>query len=256
MTSILKTQPPFPTPKRLADKARWLLRTGVIASLVLAATLAAQDNSPQTQDDLIKRIESIGSTPKKARLGFDGTPVAATMAEKPAPKAPGRTEITCTGEVTFDQAKNVAVFIQEVILKHPEFNVMCDRLTAFMKKEPKGPAANPPPAANPNEGAKPGGGIDHVIAEANPGKVVIVTQKKVDASGKITTNVGRGTKVTFNENTGDIVLTGTPSIAEGVNLHVAEAESTVMTLNRDGNSHTVGPSRTLIRDSTELDTGH
>ncbi|MEO8350091.1 MAG: hypothetical protein ABI680_00080 [Chthoniobacteraceae bacterium] len=238
------------------DKTRWSLLTGVIVSLLLAVTLAAQDNSPKTQDDLIKRIDSIGSTPKKARLGFDGTPVSETMDEKQAQKAPGRTEITCTGEVTFDQAKNVAVFIQDVIVKHPEFNVLCDRLTAFMKKEPKKPAADPPPAANAKEGAKSGGGIDHAIAEANPGKVVIVTQKKVDESGKVTTNIGRGTKVTFNENTGDIVLTGTPSIAEGVNLHVAEAEGTVMTLNRNGNSHTVGPSRTLLRDTNDLENGH
>ncbi|HSI10768.1 MAG TPA: hypothetical protein VK961_01935, partial [Chthoniobacter sp.] len=61
------------------------------------------------------------------------------------------TEITAI-EATFDQKSNIAVFVKDVVVKDPQFNVECDKLTAYLKKEeqsataaPKGEAAAPKP---------------------------------------------------------------------------------------------------------------
>lgn len=223
----------------------------------MPAVSLAQAGAPRTQDELLKKIDSIGATPKKQPLGFEGTPVEQAMAETPQKRAKGETMITA-GEVTFDQMKRVAVFIKDVDVQHPEFTVLCDRLTAYLKKEANVAPADPPPAAaDPNAGPKSeGGGIDHVIAEANPGKMVKVTQKKLEADGSFSVNIGYARKVTYDEKTGDIVLSGNPSIQNGVNRQVAVEESAVMTLNRNGNMRTdQGRSRTIITDSTGLDNG-
>jgi lipopolysaccharide export system protein LptA len=231
----------------------------LLAGVLGAAGAFAQEEKPLTQGDLLKRMETIGAGTPKKPLGLEGTPLAEKKGAKAPKKAKGQTEITAK-QATFDQKTREAVFIADVEVKDPEFNVKCDRLIAFMKKEKNGsdkPAANPPPAAEPpdKKDAGGGGGLDHAIAEANPGKVVTITQDKLESDGSITRNVGNGRKATYDATTGDVVLTGMPSVQQGINLCVALEESTVMTLNRDGHMRVEGAHKTTIKDSANLDGG-
>jgi lipopolysaccharide export system protein LptA len=81
----------------------------------------------------------------------------------------------------------------------------------------------------------------------------VITQDKIEADGSISKNIGKAHRATYNANTGDVVLTGNPSVLQGINLCVALDESTVMTLNRDGRMKVDGPSKIVIKDSSTID---
>lgn len=241
------------------------------AALGVAASFAQTENL-RLDTPLLGKTEtgldsSIAPTVRKP-LGYEGTPIAAKKADEASKKPKGQTEITSL-EATFDQKASVAVFLGEVVVKDPEFTVNCDRLTAYLKKnkaEAKNPserpAANPPPAnpppANPSPGRPPapeskGGGLDRAIADANPGNIVVVTQDKVESDGSISKNIGRGRRITYDAASGDIVLTGMPSIQQGGKQFVATDERTVMYLNRNGHAKIDGPSKTILKDLSAED---
>ena len=237
------------------NKARGCLALGLAG---LMGTLAAQTpaEKPLTEKDLIKKMDTIGAAPKKKQLGLEGT----GLDEKKKAPTPGKTKgetIITALEATFDQKTREAVFTGKVLVKDPEFNVECDRLDAFLKKAPEKngadkPAADPPPTPK-SPAEEKGGGLDHAIADANPGNVVVITQEKLEADGSTTKNVGKSRRATYDAKTGDVVLTGMPSVQQGINLCVAQDESTVMTLNRDGRMRVEGPHKTVIKDSSNLD---
>lgn len=224
-----------------------------------AAASFAQSEHLRLDTPLLGKTETgLGDTlSQRKTLGYEGTPLAPKKNEEPAKKAKGQTEITAL-EATFDQKTREAVFIEEVNVKDPEFTVLCDRLIAYLKKTKTNsdhPPANPPPASPPPAAPKEaddnkGGGLERAVAEAAAGKVVIITQDKIDADGTVTKNVGKGRKASYDATTGNIVLTGLPSVQQGINLCVATDDSTVMTLNRNGRMKVEGPHKTVIKDTT------
>lgn len=195
---------------------------------------------------------------RRAPLGFEGTPADPRKAPKAEKKAKGQTEIVSLA-ATFDQRNRQAVFIGNVVVSDPEFNVTCDRLTAVLKNSkmeaPRATAANAGQTSPGGGGDAPakGGGLDRAIAEAAEGKEVVITQDKIESDGSITKNVGRARKATYDAKTGDIILSGSPSVQQGINLCIAKAEETVMTLNRNGFNHVDGPSMTVIKDTKGSD---
>jgi lipopolysaccharide export system protein LptA len=234
--------------------------------MILAAY--AQDISkPLTQSELLNTIDSFatGDPLKKQPLSIgDDKPQ-----KDPAPatkKQKGPTIITAW-EATFDQKTHQAVFLKEVVVKDPEFNVNCDKLTAFLKHEEK-PAPEKTVGTPPKSPAKPatprvatpvpkgkdapeskGGGLEKAIAEADPGSRVYITQEKVEADGSISRNIGKGTRAEYVSSTGDITLTGMPEVQQGINTCVATDESTYMILNREGRMRVVGPHKTVIKET-------
>jgi len=236
------------------------LKTEVIVSLFSAALLGATALGQAQDDSKLPRLDLFSG--KRTPLGYENTPLATPKKATPPPKKDkGQTEITAL-EATFDQKSRQAVFIGDVLVKDPEFNVNCDRLTAFLKNQkeaapapakaagakPATPAAKTTPAAK-EAPASQGGGLDHAIAESASGKQVLITQDKVEADGSITKNVGHSRKATYDAKSGDIVLTGNPSVQQGINLCVATADETVMTLNRNGQMRVNGPHKTVIKDT-------
>ena len=165
-------------------------------------------------------------------------------------------------EATFNQKTHLAVFIGEVVVTDPEFNVQSDKLTAYLKHEDKlaGEAAPtrlktggaPAVEAKTDNPAKKGGGLDKAIAEADPGKVVTVRQEKEEVDGSISHSIGHGTKVVFDSITGDITLTGRPDVQQGINTCVSTDDNTIMILNRDGHMRVTGPHKTVIKDQGGL----
>lgn len=200
-------------------------------------------------DQRLPRLDVFSGRGGRPSLGYEGTALDPKKAPKAEKKAKGQTEITSL-EATFDQRSRQAVFIGNVVVTDPEFSVNCDRLTAILKNTKKDAAAGD--TANAPE--EKGGGLERAIAEAAAGKEVVIIQDKLESDGSITKNVGRGRKATYDAKTGDIVLSGSPSVQQGINLCVATSDETVMTLNRNGYNRVEGPNKTVIKDTNAADT--
>jgi len=277
------------------------------AAIVICPVVFAQApaEKPLTEIDLLKQIEALTPGSPNAPLPADPRPAGApkkndasgaslfgngpgdplkfsTAKEKPADaagdatttddkKAKGPTEITAL-EANFDQKANIAIFIGEVVVKDPEFNVICDKLTAYLKHEEK-PKAKPgapgttPKAGTPAASSKPGtpsptatgtpapkdGQLDHAIAITTSDRRVIITQDKLEADGTITHSIGKGDRATYDANTGEVVLYGSPDAVKGTNHVQATDPTTIITLNRDGRMKAVGPHKTTIVDMSRND---
>jgi lipopolysaccharide transport protein LptA len=137
---------------------------------------------------------------------------------------PTTTEIYAD-EALFDSNKNVGVFTGHVKVVDPRFNLQSEKLTVFISK-------------GENQG------LEKAIAE---GDVAMVRDRPDPNGGPPTRSVGRSDKAVYTSATGNVELTGTPRVQEGLNTHVATSSETVMVVNQNGQLTTHGPSRTEIR---------
>jgi lipopolysaccharide export system protein LptA len=248
---------------------KFILSVAVLSLLGLAALAQKSGDKTLSESDLLKQIESLtppdpanaksGSAPTglfETGLGEDRPSGSGKKEKSGEKKSKGPTEITAL-EATFDQKANLAVFIGDVVVKDPEFNVTCDKLTAHLKHEDKakaGGAAAPKTPTPPPDAAAPkkkGGGLEKAVAESTSERRVVITQDKQEADGSKTLSVGRADKATYDAVTGDIVLSGTPEVTQGINRVLATDPGTVMTLNRDGRMRANGATRTTIVDKVE-----
>jgi lipopolysaccharide export system protein LptA len=55
----------------------------------------------------------------------------------------------------------------------------------------------------------------------------------------------------YDSKTGNITLTGRPSVQQKLNTIEATQDSTVIILNREGTMTVKGPSRSILRESSE-----
>lgn len=140
-------------------------------------------------------------------------------------RPPGaKTEITAQREATFDEQRNVAVFLGDVRVTDPSFLLSADKLTVELTKDRSG--------------------IARAVAEGN---VVIVQQTSDDQKERAAT--GRAQRAEYIPGEGRATLSGNPQIQQGINRHIATSPGTRMILHRDGRATTQGPSRTVITDS-------
>lgn len=153
-------------------------------------------------------------------------PAGLGLLQKDRPKG-AKTEITAEESATFDNDKNLAVFTGKVVVVDPQFRLFCDKLNVYLNPERKG--------------------LDRAEAVGN----VTIIQENVDEKGDVVKSIGRAGKALFEPGTGDITLTESPQIQQGINNHVAATPETVMILNRQGRLTTNGKSRTTIVDATE-----
>ena len=237
---------------------------GIVASGMLLNAAHGQDISkPFSESQLTKHVDSlaIGDPRTKQPLSIgDDKPLKKASAEKVTKKDKGPTEITATEGSTFDNKTHKAVFYGKVVVKDPEFNVTCDTLTAFMKQDkaaekPGDKPVEPGVIKTPKAEEKPeketkSGGLEKAIAEMTGEGRVFITQEKVEADGTVSRNIGRGRKAVYEAGTGDITLTGMPSIQQGYNTCIGLEESTVMVLNREGRMRVNGPHKTVIKDTS------
>jgi lipopolysaccharide export system protein LptA len=234
-----------------------------LAALLCPTSFAQKPgDQPLSETDLLRQIETL--TPNNPSTGktagspgsffdsglADAPKSGGNKKDKGLKKSKGPTEITAL-EATFDQKANLAVFLGEVVVKDPEFNVICDKLTAYLKSDKskgKGDAAKPAAPAASEDAPKKSGGLERAIAESTGDRRVIITQDKTEADGTITQSVGKADKATYDAVSGDVVLTGSPEVLQGINRVVAVDPGTVMTLNRDGRMRANGLTKSTIVD--------
>jgi lipopolysaccharide export system protein LptA len=207
-------------------------------------------------------------TSAPATLGRDVKPSPATTAtaapDKPAkkeksdtkktnplvpgleqPKGPITTEIYAD-QASFDSTKYVGVFSGRVIVNDPRFNVQADKLTVFLHKGGGEKKADGEKKANGDKDSDKNDdeGLEKAIAEGNVG---VVRDRPDPNGGPPQRAIGRADKAVYTTSDGNVVLTGTPRVQQGLNSHVATSADTVMVLNQSGELQTRGPSRTELR---------
>ena len=144
---------------------------------------------------------------------------------------PTTTEIDAD-EAFFDSNKSIGIFSGHVKVIDPRFNLQSDKLTVYISK---------------GENQK----LEKTISEGN---VAVVRDRPDPNGGPPTRSVGRSDRAIYTATTGDVELTGTPRVQEGLNTHMATSPDTVMVINQNGQLSTHGPSRTEIRQQPNEET--
>ena len=153
-----------------------------------------------------------------------GDKISAPAATGLQSNEPTTTEIYAD-EAFFDSTKNMGIFSGRVKVTDPRFSLQSKKLTVFITK-------------GQNQG------LEKAVAE---GDVGLVRDRPDPNGGAPTRAVGRADKAVYTAATGDVELTGTPRVQEGMNMHVATSPDTVMIINQNNQLTTHGPSRTEIR---------
>lgn len=222
------------------------LSTAIAVGIAVSLPAFAQEKSSGSLMDM-----SIMDTPSSAKN--DGPVKKDEKKAAKADKKTNGTEITSSKEMSFVQKDRKVIYVGDVTVVDPQFSLKCDRMTAFLKEEPKkDPAAKPTPKPEKQDEKAPGGSeassLERVIAEGN---VVIVATRPGEKEGEVTKYTARSAKAVYESKTGDMTLTGWPQVARGINSHIATEESTVMIINRDGQMHTTGHSKTVIQEKPD-----
>lgn len=220
----------------------------------LAGPLWAQDASPTPKPPPRPPAKP---SPDKT----EGNPVSKLFGpEATQSNEPITTEIY-SDEAFFDSNKSMGIFSGHVKVVDPRFNLQSDKLTVFISKAQTGsngqstasaqntPSGQGSPNALNSQGgqaaqAGQGQGLERAIAEGN---VAVVRDRPDPAGGPPSRAAGRSEKATYVAATGNVELSGTPRVQQGVNTHIATSPDTVMVINQNGQLTTHGPSRTEIR---------
>lgn len=158
------------------------------------------------------------------------------------------TEVYASKGANLDVKTHVTIFKGDVEVKDPRFQLWCDKLTIYPKKQTDEPKTKTD--AQSSDATSPSN-IDKVIAEGH----VVILQKPAPPSSNPAPEtpakeaIGKADRMEFDNQTGDVFLRGNPSVQQGESEHVATSTSTVMVLNRNSSLRTIGPSRTVIRQS-------
>jgi lipopolysaccharide transport protein LptA len=132
-------------------------------------------------------------------------------------------EIFAQGGSVFNSKANLVVFDTNVVVKHPAFDLVCDKLIVFLKS-----------------GAEEGdSALDKAIATGKK-----VTVQKIGEDGEV--QIGQARKVTFEESNGDVVLEDWPQVQTGNTLILAKEQGTIIILNQNGKMKVNGPHITKL----------
>jgi len=128
-------------------------------------------------------------------------------------------------EAFFDSSKNVGKFKGHVKVNDPRFIMQSDRMTVYISKDQTQ-------------------GLEKAVAEGNVG----VVKDRPDANGgPPERTVGRSEQAIYTTSDGNIEMSGTPRVQQGMNTHISTSPDTVMVLAGNGQLTTRGPSMTEIR---------
>jgi lipopolysaccharide transport protein LptA len=154
------------------------------------------------------------------------TPVALAT---PAAGGPTITTQIYSDAASFDTEKRIGIFTGHVRVFDPRFNIQSDKLTVYIHKEESE-------------------GLEKAIAEGNVG---VVRDKPDPKGGPPSKAIGLAEKAFYTSSDGNVELTGSPRVQQGLDTHIATSPQTVMVLNQAGQLTTHGPSRTEIRQDAK-----
>ncbi len=163
-------------------------------------------------------IEGNGPAP-----GAKPIPQAEREQARKSGKPTKEVEILAQGGSTFDSKANLVVFEQDVVVNHPQFDLVCDKLIVFLKKQQENDDSS----------------LDKAIATGKR-----VTVRKNGADGEV--QIGQARKVTFEGKTGDVILEDWPQVQTDTRLIQAKAQDTIIILNQDGKMKINGRSITKL----------
>jgi lipopolysaccharide transport protein LptA len=198
--------------------------TSVVTAQLYGQVAAAPADSPKAPK---KREKATAEKENKSAANKSPAPPATLLQSN----EPTTTEIYAD-EAFFDSTKNMGIFRGRVKVTDPRFSLQSKKLTVFITK-------------GQNQG------LEKAVAE---GEVGLVRDRPNPNGGAPTRAVGRADKAVYTAATGDVELTGTPRVQEGMNMHVATSPDTVMIINQNNQLTTHGPSRTEIRQQPKEET--
>jgi Uncharacterized protein conserved in bacteria len=198
--------------------------TSVVTAQLYGQVAATPADSPKAPK---KREKAAAEKENKSAANKSPAPPATLLQSN----EPTTTEIYAD-EAFFDSTKNMGIFRGRVKVTDPRFNLQSKKLTVFITK-------------GENQG------LEKAVAE---GEVGLVRDRPDPNGGAPTRAVGRADKAVYTAATGDVELTGTPRVQEGMNMHVATSPDTVMIINQNNQLTTHGPSRTEIRQQPKEET--
>ncbi len=220
--------------------------------------LPKTDAPPPTMDegDLLRKILDLDMVQDTSH---DADPNAQKNASSSKAGQQGPTVILAQ-DTDFQEKLHVAVFTRNVVVNNASFNLLCDKLTAYMAHKTPAEkaaaaaakiAATPTPTPGGKKSMMPAGGDNDALERAVAEGSVQISQDKMDDSGNITHSVGHGKKAVYEKATGTITLTGMPDVQQGDNLCVATSESTVIYMFRDGRTRADGPHKITIKEGQQ-----
>jgi lipopolysaccharide export system protein LptA len=236
------------------------------------AILAQSGSAPslRTPIDTLATPSSPKGQTKESPLSSDGPgpkpqPLKSTPLVSPV-KQPVPTVIVANSSF-FDSREGFGVFVDDVVVNHPEFHLTSDELEVYMNKEQKPADADPNAAAEPEkrptagELAANGAATDNSKGPAPSERNVNGNIKKAIARGrKVIINklsaegepqIGTGREAEYDGATGDVFLRGMPQMQKGNSVQVAIEPSTYFIIQRDGKVHTRGKAETRIIQEEE-----
>ena len=256
------TEPTYADQARAAESSAQLDAAMDRLSPEGKALLAQSNTSPamRAPEDAPVARSAVKASPLSSNTGgpkplpLKPTPVAET------PKVPAAETVITAGSVFFDSRQGFGVYVDTVVVNHPQFHLTCDELQVYMNKEEEGEkgadgktaAAPPPPKALPTAGELAASGAAEKSADAADkdkeagnsslkraiakGRKVLIN--KMSDKGEPQTGIGR--EADYDGKTGDIILRGWPQIQEGRNLTVATEPSTYFLIKANGQFQTFG----------------
>ena len=126
----------------------------------------------------------------------------------------------------------VIIFRENVTMNHPDLYMECDELIVYLKDSPEGEDGKAAPVGE--------GGIDHAVAR---GREVYVEKKNPEGKAQI----GQARHVTYEGDSGDLILRDFPQVLSDGTLHKAKSRDTVMIIKQNGRLATPGQTQTKIR---------
>ena len=188
---------------------------------VLLAYAAMSEMSPGQSLATKAKTRMAEATPSPAKVESKKPSVVNNAASAEEPVV---TEIFAD-EAFFDSSKNIGKFKGHVKVNDPRFIMQSDRLTVYISKDQTQ-------------------GLEKAVAEGNVG---VVKDRPAATPGPPERTVGRSEQATYTTSDGNIEMSGTPRVQQGMNTHIATSPETVMVLAGNGQLTTRGPSVTEIR---------
>jgi lipopolysaccharide transport protein LptA len=195
-----------------------------VALILSVMTMQLHGQVAAAPTDSTKRPKKREKAVTEKEQKSSGDKISAPAAAGLQSNEPTTTEIYAD-EAFFDSTKNIGIFSGRVKVTDPRFSLQSKKLTVHITK-------------GENQG------LEKAVAE---GDVGLIRDRPDPNGGKPTRAVGRADKAVYTAATGDVELTGTPRVQEGMNMHVATSPDTVMIINQNNQLTTHGPSRTEIR---------